>query len=257
MTDQSPPEKPPSSQPRLGEIGLTNYAPYLMNRIMGRYNASLRDEMAGLGLTTPKMRALAVLSVIDGPLIRELSVYSVVEQSTLSRALGWWGAYMPLGTATALLCGAPLLELIGWRPVWLFLALLTFLAAIGLATQVSYDPTHARGTGSVVGTKALKPWTRVRLTLVAPGPWLVALAFFLYSGQWLAVVGFLPTIYSEAGYSGVVVGVLTALAAGINMVGGDIVEVSPPYDTTGATAIAGAHVAHELICLYHWAKTQR
>lgn len=40
--------------------------------------------------------------------------------------------------------------------------------------------------------------------------------------------------------------------AGINMVGGDIVEVSPPYDTTGATAIAGAHVATELICLYCW-----
>lgn len=87
MTDRSPSDKPPASLPRLGEIGLTNYAPYLMNRIMGRYNASLRDEMAGLGLTTPKMRALAVLSVIDGPLIRELAVYSVVEQSTLSRAL--------------------------------------------------------------------------------------------------------------------------------------------------------------------------
>ena len=75
------------SPQRLGEIGLTNYAPYLMNRIMGRYNASLRDEMADLGLSTPKMRALAVLSVIDGPLIRELAVYSVVEQSTLSRTL--------------------------------------------------------------------------------------------------------------------------------------------------------------------------
>ena len=58
-----------------------------MNRIMGRYNAALRDEMAGLGLTTPKMRALAVLSVIEGPLIRELAVYAVAEQSTLSRAL--------------------------------------------------------------------------------------------------------------------------------------------------------------------------
>ena len=34
------------------------------------------------------------------------------------------------------------------------------------------------------------------------------------------------------------------------MVGGDVVEVSPPYDTTGATAIAGAHVAMELICLW-------
>jgi agmatinase len=42
--------------------------------------------------------------------------------------------------------------------------------------------------------------------------------------------------------------------AGIKMVGGDVVEVSPPYDRTGAAAIAGAHVAYELICLYHWAK---
>ena len=82
MNDESAPPSPP-----LGEIGLTNFAPYLMNRIMGRYNASLRDEMAGMGLTTPKMRALAVLSVIDGPLIRELAVYTVTEQSTLSRAL--------------------------------------------------------------------------------------------------------------------------------------------------------------------------
>ncbi len=45
--------------------------------------------------------------------------------------------------------------------------------------------------------------------------------------------------------------------AGINMVGGDVVEVSPPYDTTGATAIAGAHVAYDLVCLFHWAKTRR
>lgn len=81
MNDETP------SYPPLGEIGLTQFAPYLMNRIMGRYNASLREEMAGLGLTTPKMRALAVLSVIEGPLIRELAVYTVTEQSTLSRAL--------------------------------------------------------------------------------------------------------------------------------------------------------------------------
>ena len=42
--------------------------------------------------------------------------------------------------------------------------------------------------------------------------------------------------------------------AGINMVGGDIVEVSPPFDTTGATAIAGAHVAMELVCLWCWTR---
>lgn len=40
--------------------------------------------------------------------------------------------------------------------------------------------------------------------------------------------------------------------AGINIVGGDIVEVSPPFDTTGATAIAGAHVATEILSLLGW-----
>ena len=72
---------------RLGEMGLENFAPYLMNRIIGRYNAALSSEMTKIGLTTPQMRSLAVLSVIDGFLIRELAVYAVVQQSTLSRAL--------------------------------------------------------------------------------------------------------------------------------------------------------------------------
>lgn len=85
MNDQAPPLTP--ARQRLGEMGLNNFPPYLMNRIMGRYNHSLRNEMARLGLTTPKMRALAVLSVMDGLTISDLAVYAVVEQSTMSRAL--------------------------------------------------------------------------------------------------------------------------------------------------------------------------
>lgn len=42
--------------------------------------------------------------------------------------------------------------------------------------------------------------------------------------------------------------------AGINLVGGDIVEVSPPFDPSGATAVAGAHVAMEIICLWGWTR---
>lgn len=70
-----------------GEIGLTRFAPYLMNRIMVRWNYNLQKRMAGSGLTTVKMRALAVLSVISGLTINELSVYAVIEQSTMSRSL--------------------------------------------------------------------------------------------------------------------------------------------------------------------------
>ncbi|SNR42138.1 agmatinase [Puniceibacterium sediminis] len=42
--------------------------------------------------------------------------------------------------------------------------------------------------------------------------------------------------------------------AGLNVLGGDVVEVSPPYDTTGATAVAGAHVAMEILCLWAWTR---
>jgi len=85
-----PPEQDKATPRRfssLGDIGLQRFAPYLMNRIMGRYNNTLRGELGKAGLTTPKMRALAVLSILDGLQVNELAVYAVVEQSTLSRSL--------------------------------------------------------------------------------------------------------------------------------------------------------------------------
>ena len=72
---------------RSGQIGLQQFAPYLMNRIMGRYNATLREDLRKQGLTIPQVRTLAVLSVMDGVTVNDLSVYTVIEQSTLSRTL--------------------------------------------------------------------------------------------------------------------------------------------------------------------------
>ncbi|ETX30680.1 agmatinase [Roseivivax isoporae] len=42
--------------------------------------------------------------------------------------------------------------------------------------------------------------------------------------------------------------------AGLSLVGGDVVEVSPQYDHSGATAVAGAHVAMEILCLWGWTR---
>jgi len=36
---------------------------------------------------------------------------------------------------------------------------------------------------------------------------------------------------------------------GLNIVGGDLVEVSPPYDPTGVTALTGAQILFEILCL--------
>ncbi|HHX4812372.1 TPA: agmatinase [Yersinia enterocolitica] len=39
---------------------------------------------------------------------------------------------------------------------------------------------------------------------------------------------------------------------GINLVGMDLVEVSPPYDHAEITSLAGATLAMEMVCLYAW-----
>lgn len=36
---------------------------------------------------------------------------------------------------------------------------------------------------------------------------------------------------------------------GLNLVGADLVEVSPPYDTTGTTALIGANLLYEMLCV--------
>ena len=36
---------------------------------------------------------------------------------------------------------------------------------------------------------------------------------------------------------------------GLNLVGGDVVEVSPPFDTSGNTAMVGATMLFEILCV--------
>lgn len=73
--------------PSLGEIGLDHFAPYLINRISARWNADLQDRLKEQGFTTIQMRILSVLSVMAGITINELAVFTITEQSTMSRTL--------------------------------------------------------------------------------------------------------------------------------------------------------------------------
>lgn len=177
---------------------------------------------SGLGALSTSVNMLLFTRLVEGMgfLLAVLPAPGLLRQRvghapTLSRALGWWGAYMPVGTALALLLGAPLIGQVGWRWAWAGLALVSLLAAEALRRGIA--PEAARHPATAGSPPTL--WPRLARTLRAPGPWLLATGFFLYSGQWLAVVGFLPTIYSQAGYTGAVLGALTALAAGINMAG--------------------------------------
>jgi MFS family permease len=159
-----------------------------------------------------------LLVVLPAPgLLRRL-----VAPERLNLFLGLWGTYMPFGAALALLIGPFWMETLGWRTWWWALGASAFAAAIWLARAGPDRPAAAAddAAGPPTAPAVASPWIdRLRRTLGTPGPWLVAMCFAAYSSQWLAVIGFLPTIYLQAGITGVATGVLTSLAAAANIVG--------------------------------------
>lgn len=161
------------------------------------------------------LRALEGMGFLLAAMPAPSLIRRLVDPSRMGVALGLWGAYMPLGTAIALLAGPMAIALLGWPGWWWLLALLSGAMGFWLMWQIPADRVPARTRAGAVGS-----WrTRLRHTLSAPGPWLVALSFAVYSSQWLAVIGFLPSIYEQAGVSARVAGAATALAALVNMIG--------------------------------------
>lgn len=152
-----------------------------------------------------------LLAVMPGPgLIRALT-----PPGADKAALGLWGAYMPLGVALALLLGPALIAWGGWTGWWWALSLVSAGAALWLWTVVPADRTRQAAAG-----QPSEGWSsRLRATVGARAPWLVALTFAVYSSQWMAVIGFLPAIYAGAGVPAAWNAVLTALAAAMNIVG--------------------------------------
>lgn len=67
--------------------GLEHFTPYVMNRIIARYNKGVEDALKEVGVSVVQMRALAVLAQGGACTISELSVLTVIKQSTLSRTL--------------------------------------------------------------------------------------------------------------------------------------------------------------------------
>ncbi len=175
---------------------------------------------------------------------------TLVPHRRLPGMLGVWGAYMPLGTSLALLGGPWIMHLFapqwGWRVLWLLFSALALLFALFLAYRVPSDRAHTppsdRVPHAAVSSTNIK---LLSLTLRTPAVWLLAMTFAMYSGQWLAVIGFLPSIYTQYGFSGPVTAALTAAAAAVNIFGNLLAgrllgRGTPPFTllTTGFVAMA-------------------
>lgn len=127
-----------------------------------------------------------LMAVMPGPgLIRALTPAGADKA-----ALGLWGAYMPLGVALALLVGPALIGWGGWADWWWTLSLVSAGAALWVWLAVPRDRPRVVGASL---QPASSGWaSRLRETVGARAPWLVALTFAVYSSQWMAVIGFLP-----------------------------------------------------------------
>ena len=162
------------------------------------------------------LRALEGLGFLLVVMPAPALIRRTVDAFQLSGRMGWWGTYMPTGSALALLMGPWVIAGLNWAAWWWLLGAVTAfaLAAVWLCVPDAQAPAPLHDNA------ANDAWPkRLVLTLKSPGPWLVSLTFAVYSSQWLAVVGFLPTVYAELGLTAGMAGVLSACVALANVSG--------------------------------------
>jgi MFS family permease len=128
-------------------------------------------------------------------------------------ALSAWSSYMPAGTSLMLLLSPLFLHSVGWRGLWVVNGLLVAGLATILARVVPRPvPRTAARTARFL--------PELRRTLSRPGPIVLGLYFGLFALQFMAVVGFLPTLLiEEMGLGKGTAAVLSGLAVLLNVPG--------------------------------------
>jgi MFS family permease len=153
----------------------------------------------GIGYMLVVIAAPALITLLATPAQRQM-------------AFGLWGAFMPFGMAVSM-TAAPALPLLGWRGLWLGMALLL----LGYAALVHFRmprPPRPPRTGD---SHVLRD---VADTLKARGPLLLAMTFIPYSAAYASLTGFLPTLLIERmGVTAGMAGLMAALVAGVNIIG--------------------------------------
>lgn len=141
-------------------------------------------------------------------------IRSLVPTERISFAMGMWGCYVSIGTALAFVAAPLVIINLGWRVWWAMPALASAVAVYLVYKHAPIDrkKTYPSTTASEKSTlyksdKSLRPFL------------LIGVAFAMYAGQWIAVIGFLPAIYEKFGVNPIIAGTLSATAAATNVIG--------------------------------------
>ena len=171
-----------------------------------------------LGSFSPSAGMLLGTRIIEGAGVIICSVMGpglVRAHAPLKRmnlAVGWWAAFMGIATFFGILGTAISLQFISWQTWWFILGLITLVPiALILKFVSATDP----GGGSSPKTA----FRKIVVTASSGRVWVSGLIFGCYTVQWMAIVGFLPSIFSEDGLSPLLGGLFSAVVGGLNALG--------------------------------------
>jgi cyanate permease len=125
------------------------------------------------------------------------------------------GAYVPIGQAIVILASPSILSDWGWRGLWLVNGGLLALAMAAFVLVIDQDverKARQLPQGRELIASARDAWG-------AAGPRFLGAIFSLYAFQWIAVIGFLPTLYTSRGIPLGRAGALTAAVVAVNVLG--------------------------------------
>ncbi len=158
-------------------------------------------------------------------------IFKIVKNRDVKVALSIWSCYLPAGASLMMILSPLILSTSNWRGVWQTNAFILFLYTIWLFHKTSSLTVPNLSKFTVENTTQTKSIQikSIRLnqllkdiiqTATSAGPLILAGIFITYSLQWLAVMGFLPTLIVEKfGFSKSIASLLTALMVFINIFG--------------------------------------
>ena len=143
-------------------------------------------------------------------------IFQVVRKKDLKVALSIWTAYLPAGVAFVMFIIPFISKFTDWRGVWQSNSFLLIFYLILLVKATSHITPFKR-----TNKLSIKNLIRdIIKTWASPGPLLLALIFTTYALQWLAVMGFLPTLLMERfEFPKSTASFLTAIMVGMNIIG--------------------------------------
>lgn len=137
---------------------------------------------------------------------------AVTAPKDLGTVLAVFAAYLPAGSVIMMVAG-PHLMAFGWQTLWLVNGAVALLYAAAISRLDVREPPKALNPIAALGPN-------IRTVLRSPGPILLALTFSIYTFQYMAMAGLLPTLLVERlGLSISTAGIISAVTVMANAVG--------------------------------------